>query len=153
MKRQGQAGPEALTTSLSSSWMKKASPLSPSFMCKSTGSPLISMSTCNVAWWDGGPHRQILLPCFSPLDSQLVLETQAPCCPSTAFSGTLSPQTSGSPPAPHSEGLCSPSQYSCLCLGFCVPLSPTAHKNKNTIQSCHCVSPTRRRVPKHLWVT
>lgn len=36
-------------TSFSSvSWTKKASPLSPSFMCRSTGSPLISMST-----WQG----------------------------------------------------------------------------------------------------
>ena len=36
------------TSFSSNSWTKKASPLSPSFMCRSTGSPLISMST-----WQG----------------------------------------------------------------------------------------------------
>ena len=31
---------------------KNASPASPSFMCRSTGSPLTSMSTCNrYTWW------------------------------------------------------------------------------------------------------
>lgn len=33
------------TSFSSDSWTKKASPLSPSFICRSTGSPLISMST------------------------------------------------------------------------------------------------------------
>lgn len=37
--------PAFLTWSLSVSWTKNASPLSPNFMCKSTDSPLISMST------------------------------------------------------------------------------------------------------------
>lgn len=37
-----------LTLCFSVSWTKKASPLSPSFMCSSTGSPLISMSICRV---------------------------------------------------------------------------------------------------------
>jgi len=36
------------TSFTSDSWMKNASPLSPSFICRSTGSPLISMST-----WQG----------------------------------------------------------------------------------------------------
>ena len=124
---------DALTSSLSSSWTKKASPLSPSFMCRSTGSPLISMSTCNGAWWSGVPavvlHSHLL-----STGLQAGPGTQAACCPNALHFLDLSlPSPPWGAPDPHSEGICSPSQYSCSCLGFCVPVSPTAHQHKNMI--------------------
>ena len=81
---------DALTSSLSSSWTKKASPLSPSFMCRSTGSPLISMSTCNGAWWSGGTRCRPPLPPLVHWPPGWSWDTGCLLSQRTALSGPLS---------------------------------------------------------------
>lgn len=85
------------TWSFSVSCTKKASPLSPSFICRSTGSPLISMSTCRTEKWlkYQGATAFGFRSCFSGVPTTFSRDRRTPILPKRTWKGEHCREPSG----------------------------------------------------------